>query len=994
MLIRLALLLTIAIALPLQVRAEKMDLDTTTLVIEKLEHVLDKEGKKPALRSGVSLRLGDLYAERARLKAIEEVEGSCKEKKEKKCEGADTDRETAIKYYQSAYEGSPKELKGHILLQSAYLHGTLGRIQTSDRLYKQIIREGRRTHSGLILGQAHMYLADSYFARGQFGPAYDHYISAVKIKETPRRGYAHYRSAWCLLNQGKLKSAQNQMARLLQSAELLDLKGEGKIEPAFHEDVSRDYASFIARGKVGAAEIEKLNQLSPERIRLENLLFLAKEAERVGQKHSAILIWDVIFKHKLETIVRMEGHAHLAQVHLDLFNRKKAQEELQNTVNVWRRHGCSDEDRCALLKTQMRKMVVDWNKLEKKDPTAPLLASYQTYLSLFDDDAEMFYWAGQVAAVRKSYKTGISLYHSGSVVAHKQMRDEKAAKSLRNVFEGSLLGEIEMAEATNDPRLRLAAYDHYLNLNASGAKATEVNYQKAHVLYELKRYKDAANLFKYVAQNEKTESGMRIQAADLALDSLVLLKDHESIEKWSLGFARQFPTRKNEYLQIARTAALDQVKEVVDKSQSRSYSSMVAKLKSYNLKNVPQKDQIAFLKNRIALGERMKNLSEVEQAAVELQAVRGLSGDDREWAMAKQLWALEMQMEFGKAFQIAKKMDFPKTPEADKMLKLAVLADLAGHRAATSYYEKFIDKTSSRARANEIRALLIRRSNRPWSEIENEERALSSDPALLADLVLEAYARQPSDKRAKKFLNSSQFRRTDAGRTLSRILARKDFKKFRTQISNHQLKTSSDRLMQATLQKRMQLLGEADGWLAKATDNSDWVMQILSLDIVAKENSRLYQDLLKTPAPRGLNQQQLQEYQNLLKQRAEEFLSRSKLAYEKLGELWRTDGALKTMITNYEKARPELRKLLGRELEDLRTAAPRIASFRIGHTLRKSPEMPKREQIVQARNRLREQPFSMSHLQKLRRLEEKAGGAVMVGYLDVRAAQMKGAGRE
>src|SRR5579872_4233865 len=80
--------------------AERLDAATDSLVIEKLEAALPGlKGEKS--EPGVLMRLADLYAERARLKAIDEEAANCCGDAKK--DTARQDRMTAIEYYSQAY---------------------------------------------------------------------------------------------------------------------------------------------------------------------------------------------------------------------------------------------------------------------------------------------------------------------------------------------------------------------------------------------------------------------------------------------------------------------------------------------------------------------------------------------------------------------------------------------------------------------------------------------------------------------------------------------------------------------------------------------------------------------------------------------------------------------------------------------------------------------------------------------------------------------------
>ncbi|MCB0351243.1 MAG: hypothetical protein KDD38_08675, partial [Bdellovibrionales bacterium] len=109
---RLALVL-VSLTIGFSASAEKLDVHTHDMVIQKLELVLSGlSGQKS--EGNVLNRLADLYADRARLISIEEIEKNCH-----KCVEAKTNREKAISYYQRAFSKVSKAEQPRVLLQIA-----------------------------------------------------------------------------------------------------------------------------------------------------------------------------------------------------------------------------------------------------------------------------------------------------------------------------------------------------------------------------------------------------------------------------------------------------------------------------------------------------------------------------------------------------------------------------------------------------------------------------------------------------------------------------------------------------------------------------------------------------------------------------------------------------------------------------------------------------------------------------------------------------------
>ena len=106
----------------------------------------------------------------------------------------------------------------------------------------------------------------------------------------------------------------------------------------------------------------------------------------------------------------------------------------------------------------------------------------------------MTQWAALVARDVKQYRQAVDLFRRSAVLA----KNDKSPASLK-VLEGSLLGEIEMAEASKDLKLREDAYSFYLSTNPQGAKAFEARFQRANVWYQQGKHAEAFSEFHYIA---------------------------------------------------------------------------------------------------------------------------------------------------------------------------------------------------------------------------------------------------------------------------------------------------------------------------------------------------------------------------------------------------------------------------------------------------------------------------------------------------------------
>ncbi|MEO0336259.1 MAG: hypothetical protein AAF202_07685 [Pseudomonadota bacterium] len=147
-------------------------------------------------------------------------------------------------------------------------------------------------------------------------------------------------------------------------------------------------------------------------------------------------------------------------------------------------------------------------------------------------------------------------------------QDKDKAKKATRIYDGALLAEIEMAELSNNGHAKRQAYNYFLNEKPKGKKSDEIRYQLATLDYEEKKYQKAAFQFQALAKKSKLDANLKVQAADLALDALAILKDHQRIETWGLEFAKLVPKKSKTYLQIARKASINPASPTATKYSS------------------------------------------------------------------------------------------------------------------------------------------------------------------------------------------------------------------------------------------------------------------------------------------------------------------------------------------------------------------------------------------------------------------------------------------
>jgi tetratricopeptide (TPR) repeat protein len=963
-------------------RAEKMDAEIHTVVIQKLEQSLEdtREDSNLSLRP-VRARLADLYAERARLRAMNEAEANCTD-----CKGALDDRQRSLRLYDVVLSEAPAKNRGPLILQMAQMRELNGEFKKAEALYDQLVNEGKNKHSNDFLAEAYVGRAEARFSRGEMARAQKDFEQALKLVKQGRKGQILSRIAWCHLNRGNQSEAVRTLVNILESPQLLTRESSTGLsyDASFHDDIARDLATFFARGDVSRREIHLLERLTPDASKKETLRHFASECERLGQKKAAIEVWAVETNYESTPEERLETKVRIAQIRFDLGDKLEALLGMRGALADWSKNGCTDVEICGSLRLRLRNLVIAWNKSEKKQPSSLLIDAYLAYVGHFPEDMEMTIWAAEVARSLKRYAIAASLFYKSALLASGS-KEKDAGK----ILEMGLVGEVEMAEISKDLKTREASYDHYLALNPNGAIANKIRYQRAHVAYERGDMNEASHRFHEFASSSsclaRTASPDRrklcIQAADLDLDSLVGMKAHSTVQARGVEYARVFPTRSKEYSKMSRTAVLKQ-------AEGKEPSVAIAKLAEADFTGATTAERVNFLKTYLAFTERGRDIEGTRRAAETLAKTKGIAEGDYQLALAKQAWAAEMALDFERAYNLTRKMKLGTARAEDRAMKLALLAELADRNPRTHELD-FLRLSRDGFQKALVQAKIVRRSKHPLMEFGKFERNLRSHPVLMANLGLDVFARTGNLGFARRVLNSRQVASEPAGRVLARELFLHDFLPRERSLARHRLNSASDSLVQRTLGERLRLLQSTEVSANQAIRVQDWSAQIVALSALSRENERIYHDILQLPAPKKLKGKELTKYERLVEANARGYLRKHEQIDKKLSGLWAEANAQHQLQRDYRSASPMVRSLIAAQLKRVAELAPSGVRAQIEDGLRAGAQMPSERQVAEARRDAKEQPFSAMTISKLRELEVVRGRETMVAYLDARLLKLK-----
>lgn len=971
--------------------AEKMDLVTHNMLIQKLERVLDQLTDGDLSKSTISLRLADLKAEKARILDMEDAAvGS-----EKNRSASKASRHSAITLYKENLKTASQQKQGEVFLQMAHLHEMLGEDAKAEALYEGVIQK-RKNYSEDTVGRSLTARGDLAFRKGQYKKALQLFKDAVSMKGTPRKGYLHFRIAWSEFHLGNQIPARQTMVQLLSSPELLKRKSDGGIDTALQEEASRDLATFLARSGIQAKDLKLLSDLSPDNVRVANLTTLATELDRTGRKKESLLVWNLLGSGAKAGTEKLEGQIKIAQIQYDLGKKAATVVEINKAITMWNDDGCDEVENCHVLRQQLRKILTDWGKAEEREPSPQLIQAYTTYLQTFPD-LEINYWAGNAARKLQQYTLAGQFYRIAADLAADAVNDSSKSSVTRisQIFEGALLSEIEVAELSGNVDLRENAYLHYMKLNGNGSQALKVRYQMAHVLSERKQYADAADAFRKIASSrELQDASLQEKSADLALDNLVLAKDDKNLEQWATEFAKLFPLRRGDFQRIARQSVLNQAAQAFnDPDAHDKLDSQLEKLLRLDLKVAPVNEQTNVLKHIILIAFQLKKVEEVDLASARLLKIPGLSPKESDEALERRAWAAELRLDFASALYFHEKIKTSKLSDDERTMKLAILAELAG-KNPTPYYQRYLRIGKLQSQKQWSAYQLIVRSKNKSSALRQYAGVIRANSTLFAKASLMAYQQNSDLTIARQALAVPGVNSTPEGRALNQILFLEKLSPLENEVSRHRLNASSQKSLKSSLTHRLQLISKVELHANKAIEMADWTLQLKTLALTTNAQLTLAREIQNLPLPQGLRKSERAQYKHLLAQQASPYIEKAKEIQLQINRLWQADENLEALRDRISQGSSDLAKAATQELKIVTAIAKKTGHMSaISNMKTKSGRNLDGAQLAQAREQVQKNPFSLSSIEKLRNMERTRGRESMVAYLDGRIHELQERGR-
>ena len=847
--------------------------------------------------------------------------------------------------------------------------------------------------------KSYIALGELFYKLSKFKKAKVYFSQSLEL-EFPNKGFVIYRVAWCNYHLNQLKLAVDDLFKLLDSPKQFLLKDETsdtkEIDKQFHKEIARDLATFLSKKDIKNKEIEKLYRLSPKDQRVENIVYLAKELIRIGNKKKGIFLLKKILPKQAQSIDKLESHVWLFQLFVETNQPKNVLEAIKAISQIWDKGVCNDlkNKRCEEFKKRISKHMVLWRN-ENKSGLSNVLKTYLFYLLIFKDDIEATYQVADIAQKLQFWQLSAEKYNKVIQMQSKVVAsvDNEKKKEAIEFLEIMLLGYIKATELSKNKKWLQTSYETYLKLSQSKSQWLEVFFLKTKLLYDQEEYKKAANDFVSMAfMKPKNNSAQKIklQAAQLAIDIFLLLKDDKKLEQISLQFAKEFPDQASYFMKINRTSLMNQA---LDLSKYPKKAFQI--LNRMDTSGMADDEKIKYYKNKIVLLGQMRQVSKETQLVNQFLEIKNLSEEDRMFALLRKSYLAELILDFSTMYEVNKEFNLEGLSKEQWVLRKAFFAELA-QEEYMQYYHEFLKLSKDPQKKFDVALKLFERASDQTSFFKQYKNVLLHNPTILSDTLLDYYVNNKNKEQVHQILKS--LKDTDAGKVIWLDEFLQELGVVARGVSQQQIRIEESHFIENDIKERLSLFENLEKKAFLGVNAKDLIGQLIAFYLVRKEALRIYDDLISITKSSQLLESLGKEYVSSLEKQAELYKEKATVIDSQLKTLFESSQIFDKLENYLPKASGPIQTISKSHLALLINYLPEERKPRLRAMLKDitQEEESQKNQITSSsdldittlQEDIRKDPFDKRRIKKLIVLEEMRDNKTMVLYLKERRLVM------
>lgn len=963
------------------------------LLITKLVNVKETLAKKSPSWAGVNLRLADLLSEQSRLC----VSNNCKPSQILNF------RNRAISLYKKVLPSLQQHSRLAVYSQLGHLLQLSNKSILAIKLYKKAIKLKGSTVDLLAIK---MSLAQVYFKLGSYKKAIVYYNQVLKEPNFKKYNLAVHKKSWALFRLNKVKQATSTLERLVTRSYKEKTLGLVKVNSYFYSELLKDLVLFYSyKSKDPLKKAKRLLVWSPKKDQVKFLVFFAQELERLGHLAHSIKLWNFNLDYLNNSKDRILAYQHITQAYYKSFLFKKASASFSSLFSECKKNFTE----CKTHEVALKNLLVDWFSTKKNREL--LLKNCSLFTRLFPDNGDILVLASQLGVLLKKWHLALNFYKKIELGFKKKTLIFKDKKLLALSREHFLWTQIEVAELSKNPELLKVTYEHFIKNSTDKNKVFKIQYQKFVSLYEKKQHESLIKDFppiitKYIEDTNLNKTSkakinpVAVRAVNLVLQTLVKLQKDQEIERWIKQYQAYPFSKTASWRAYKKQAMLNQIAELSKKGQN---SLAYSKLLNLPLGSLKLKEKIDYYYNQLSLLEKLQKRDE-EAVIISklLNLKKHLTVNKYNKLILRTVWLSELKLDFKTAFLYLKKLVNKKT-SADRYLRLILFAELSGQALPLNhkYYIQFFKKEKDLNKKQALAVSLLKESRFNLKVFNKYKKYLLKKQYQDNSLKVLNQLSFNLGTLHKGFLyqlvRSKRYNKNTGSMFLSRFYhLDKKYKPWLKSITQHKIKTKTQYQISKGLKRRLYWVAKGEKLLKLTVKEKDSVLQMFYSKALLIESSKLYNEILNFPLPKGLSSEESQLYSKILQEKANVYKSKQEYYTQYYNQFWKNSELLSS-LNKQSQSNLSNSFLLSVFLSELKPVAPdslitsivslknklkgKLNNRNISNVLKTKPLAVIDSELKQ---KVKQFPKSINHLKALIEEERGLGNKPMLAYLNSR----------
>lgn len=600
-------------------KTELLVMKSEKVALAQLER-LERRYHNTRMEPEILLRLAEMHMRRARSQRFFEVHRNSENvytfvPELVKAASEKADIAQAIATYKQLIERHPRYyLIDVALFNSAYASQQLGDDAAAEVFLTKLLKEHR---ASTLVPDAYLTLGELAYAHRDFKQALEQFHHIRDFPSARVYPYSRYKAGWACYNLQDASQGLSELEAVVEFGKTL-ASGQANSKLDLRKEALSDMALFFADARDSKAAFEYFSKQAGDLEPAPYLLRLGELYDRHGKYQDE----ESVLKSVVE---KVRSSSVLAQVYPKLIWTDEKLKQPAQAVSQLKalRDWCHKNQDPILnkecgesLSDAAKKLATQWHSAVKRDLSTELSATqkslaqnaesaYEIYLAAAGKDdvdwvavqfsyAELLYATGRFREASAAYARIDAAVRAGEHVAGEPAKMKDAAYSAIVALERAN-GDHWSDE--DEVTLSSLADRYEKSVGANGAYVADVQFKRAFIVYEKKRYDDAAPVFKRIGWSPASEthaSAEKIEKAqDLYFDILNIKKDFHNLrdaakallarESTNTVSASPEPSASSlKILKIYREAYFAEVQSFEDQG---NWQKAVAEYKKFALEN-------------------------------------------------------------------------------------------------------------------------------------------------------------------------------------------------------------------------------------------------------------------------------------------------------------------------------------------------------------------------------------------------------------------------